>query len=686
MIDLKSKKIILTLIEKSCEQTYLLNLLNITKRQLDYSILKINKYLSSNEQSVVVQNTSYYSLPDKSKAFLIKNLINGKIGKNYIFSTEERQKYIFLMLLYHVNTYLSSLHFLSALNISKTTLNNDIKQLELLLSSEDILITYTREKGYSLVGDELSIRNFFLRNLLKDLSNNLDDTFLYDFFLNQEKVDYLDIKNDINEIMLKNEIFLGENRKKEFIYTVIFLLPRMTKKLEYIPVISMPNKIIIKLQEYHISSELLKLYKIDDNSYEVQYLTSLLLGNSVGNRDIKTVDQELILNIVQIIISRFEQLLGIKFDNNDDISKKLYSHFRPAYYRILFRLPIINPILDKVKGEFNKLFLIVKETLKIICPIINNDIPDDEISFLTIYFAAILDENKISTNQQIVAVIVCQNGIGSSSIVYNRLKFLFPDFLFLGPMETAEALALTNFFDIIFSTVNNLVFYNQDKPFFIVSPIMSDEEEYLLLERVYSQINSYLTYPKITDLLDIFKKYGTISNENGIRKELYQYFYKTDKNTTIENPSLGIRDLIQEDLIQINVSAKDWQSALFTAALPLLQKDYINRSYIEKIIDNVNSNRTSFLISKNVSLAHAKPEDGVNSLSLSITVLKKPMLFKNDKIPTQYIFTLAAVNKTSHINAMSELVALLEMPDFYEILNTATQANEILTFIKSRFP
>jgi len=29
---------------------------------------------------------------------------------------------------------------------------------------------------------------------------------------------------------------------------------------------------------------------------------------------------------------------------------------------------------------------------------------------------------------------------------------------------------------------------------------------------------------------------------------------------------------------------------------------------------------------------------------------------------------------------------LLEMPDFYEILNTATQAKEILTFIKSRFP
>ena len=417
MIDLNSKKIILTLIEKSCDQEYLLNLLNITKRQLHYSILKINAYLSSNEQSVVVQNALYYSLPDKSKAFLIKNLINGKIGKNYIFSTEERQKYIFLMLLYHVNTYLSSLHFLSALNISKTTLNNDIKQLELLLSSEDILITYTREKGYSLVGDELSIRNFFLRNLLKDLSNNLDDTFLYDLFLNQEKVDYLDIKNDINQIMLKNEIFLGEKRKKEFIYTVIFLLPRMTKKLEYIPVISIPNKIIIKLKEYHISSELLKLYKIDDNTYEVQYLTSLLLGNSVGNRDIKTVDQELILNIVQIILSRFEQLLGIKFDNNDDISKKLYSHFRPAYYRILFRLPIINPILDKVKEEFNKLFLIVKETLKVIYPIINNDIPDDEISFLTIYFAAILDENKISTNQQIVAVIICQNGIGSSSIV-----------------------------------------------------------------------------------------------------------------------------------------------------------------------------------------------------------------------------------------------------------------------------
>lgn len=686
MIDSNSKKIILTLIEKSCDQQYLLNLLNITKRQLNYSILKINSYLSLHQQKLIIQDTRLYCLPEQTKEFLIQNLINGKIGKNYIFSAEERQKYIFLMLLYHVGTHLSSIHFLCALNISKTTFNNDIKQLENLLNSENILITYTREKGYSLVGNELSIRNFFLKNLLKDLSNNLDDTFIYDLFLNQEKIEHLYITNDINNLMIKHEICLGEKRKKEFIYTVIFLLPRITQKTEYISFISIPNTIITQLKEHYISSELLKLYKIFDNNYEVLYLTSLLLGNSVGNCDIQTDDRDLILNIVQIIICRFEQLLGIKFDNIDDISKKMYTHFRPAYYRILFRLPIINPILDKVKEEFNKLFLIVKETLKVVYPSINSEVPDDEISFLTIYFAAILDENKISTNPQTVAVIICQNGIGSSSIVYNRLKCLFPNFLFLGPIETDKALELTNSFDIIFSTVNDLAFYNQKKPFFIVSPIMSPEEEHSLLERVHSQINSYSSYPNISDLIDIIKKYSTISNESSLKKELYQSFYKTNKNSKTENQHLGIRHLIEEDLIQINVSPNDWQSALYTSALPLLQKNYINRNYIEKIIENVNTNRTSFLITENVSLAHAKPEDGVNTLSLSITLLKKPIILKNDRSPTQYIFTLAAVDKTSHIEAMSELVSLLEMTDFYKILNTATQPREILSFIKTQFP
>ena len=60
-----------------------------------------------------------------------------------------------------------------------------------------------------------------------------------------------------------------------------------------------------------------------------------------------------------------------------------------------------------------------------------NQVPEDEIAFLTIHFASLIANFKEKSKMNKVAVVICPNGIGSSMLVYTQLKALFPEFSFL---------------------------------------------------------------------------------------------------------------------------------------------------------------------------------------------------------------------------------------------------------------
>ncbi|MFD1899757.1 PTS sugar transporter subunit IIA [Enterococcus termitis] len=67
---------------------------------------------------------------------------------------------------------------------------------------------------------------------------------------------------------------------------------------------------------------------------------------------------------------------------------------------------------------------------------------------------------------------------------------------------------------------------------------------------------------------------------------------------------------------------------------------------------------------------------------MSITVLKEPIVFgSKENDPVKYVFCLAATENNRHLNAMVELVRLLEDPEFYSILETSQQSEEVFGYL-----
>lgn len=139
-----------------------------------------------------------------------------------------------------------------------------------------------------------------------------------------------------------------------------------------------------------------------------------------------------------------------------------------------------------------------------------------------------------------------------------------------------------------------------------------------------------------------------------------------------------LKDILTDNNIMIKAHPKTWEESIELVAQPLLKENIIEKRYIDSMIQSVNEYGPYIVIGKHLALAHARPEDGVNKLGVSIATLADGVAFGNpDMDPVKIIFCLAAVDSYSHLNVMRELVDLINDE---QKLDQLIQAENVETF------
>ncbi|WP_195493161.1 BglG family transcription antiterminator [Enterococcus gallinarum] len=687
MIDQRTLQLIQKMIQKPLmEQEEIMRFFSLSKNQLDYAIRKINELLKANKQPLIRSDPYFIQLAPKAKAFFLNDFLNGAVYTQYEMNSEERKKYIFLMLFYYESDYLSVNHFLSALRVGKTTFMADMKKLEKELSLSMITIGYTRKNGYGLIGNEENLRNFFMKMMFHDFGDNQEE-FVYHYFLVNEKIDgFSQVEGIAREKLKTFSLELVENRLNEFSYLFTMILPRLNKQWQDFYE-TYNYQTFFQMKEYLFAKELLMEFGITNKSAQL-YICGWLLGMALGDTTYPSADFSIIHELVERIIKRFELLSGIRFKDKQKVINQLYSHFRPAYYRLFFQLPIINPLHKKIIEEYEDLYQIVQETLRPIGNLFERGIPEDEVSFLTIHFASLINDfDEYQVNQKI-GVIVCPNGIGSSAMIYNELKMIFPDIIFIGPIETKELLLERSECDLIFTTVPNVSLYTLKKPVYVVNPIMTNEERNQLIQEVYHQPSEAISLIGVEELMAVIKKHATIEDDKSLKKELQLLLTRREVNPAYsatlgeERKPVALIDMLNPQYILTNIKVRSWEEAFYLAATPLIKDQVISRGYIDTIIQNVRKEGPFFIIMDQVALPHARPEEGALKLGLGITVLQEPVII-NKKASIKYIFTLSAIDHSKHLSAIAELVALLEQESFFNLLEQEADPQQIFDWIAS---
>ena len=676
---------ILLLIEKQAvEYHFLQRNYSMNQNQIDYTIDKTNRFLQREGLPCVISDDKTIWLPEESKAYFLEIFLAGKIFSYYEMSTNERRKYIFLTLFYYPQEYLSVNHFLDALTIGKTTFMSDLRKLQTELNRYDLTIQYSRKDGYRLSGEELSIRYAFFRMILEDVTSR-DDDFMYRYFLYNEKIT---VREDYDAYLVQlfhhYQIDLVENRLIELKYILIFLESRIDIndfQLKH----TFSDAELSKMKEYQAAETILEQLDVK-NSSETIYLCGWILGMALGSNS--DYGNDVIIDLVERIVHRFELLSGVRFKDKAAVIQQLYSHFRQTYFRMLFQLPIINPMQSKIFEKYKELYQIVKETLRPISDRFTTQLPEEEIAFLTIHFASLIRNFEEYVVEQKVGVIVCPNGIGSSAIIYNELKEIFPSLVLLGPIETSELYSFNQAYDIIFTTKPNVQLYTLKKPIFVVNPIMSHEERTQLLLDVNNATNSHVSTMDVEHLIGLVEKYSEVYDKEALRSSLEHYMHEAYTASKVDlaekrlpNQPLTLLDMIQPEFIQLNKKARSWEEAFYLAANPMIEKQVITRNYIDAIIQQTKSEGAYMVIMDQVALPHTVPEAGANQIGMGITTLSSEVNILG-KVPVKYIFTLSAVDSKQHLNAMTQFIELLESEAFFHELDHAEDSEQMYQWIR----
>ena len=125
--------------------------------------------------------------------------------------------------------------------------------------------------------------------------------------------------------------------------------------------------------------------------------------------------------------------------------------------------------------------------------------------------------------------------------------------------------------------------------------------------------------------------------------------------------NLSNRDIIKKENIKLNVYAKDWKGAVREAGNLLLSSEYINEEYIEDMVKAVEDLGPYIVIVPHIAIAHARPTNEVLKNGMSLITLEKPVEFgSEDNDPVDMVFAFCARSKENHLEALQELVGILD--------------------------
>ncbi|MDF2880772.1 MAG: system, component [Clostridiaceae bacterium] len=146
-----------------------------------------------------------------------------------------------------------------------------------------------------------------------------------------------------------------------------------------------------------------------------------------------------------------------------------------------------------------------------------------------------------------------------------------------------------------------------------------------------------------------------------------------------------LKDVINEQTVEVNVEAKNWEEAVRLGGKLLEIDGAIEPSYIEAMVDTVNKMGPYIVIAPGIAMPHARPEAGAKKIRIGLIKLKNPVKFGNEEYdPVDIVIFLCAIDNTSHVEILAQFMQLIEDEEFLKITRSATSKEEILNFIGSK--
>lgn len=631
MLDARMKKIIIELSDSEyVTASELAKILDLNEKTVRTTIGKMRDSLDEYGIEIESKTRKGYHLliydKEKYQAFINNDewLSKNDIPNN----SKEREEWLLDYLLkQHKFVRIDDLS--EMLYVSRSTITNDIRNVEDSLKSYHITLIRRPNYGLHIQGSEFDIRNCMI-------SQFKDNKWAQRFSDKEEN----ELK-EISKILLNNiqnqKVVLSKSMIQEMTSCIYIAKVRYEENYKitvsknevvhriYKPCIDVATNIVEELNEkFHI-------HLLDSEIYYIAI-------NIAARSDYNVLEGELESGVINQARKQATQMLDCVYDmmhldmrQNLSLLYDLISFLIPMDIRMRYGIIAKNPFAEATKKKYFFAYNVASQAVIPLKKTYFHEVPENEIAYLTSIFALFIEQEKDKKKKYNILVI-CATNMSTSKLLAYQYKKKFKKYI--DEVYTCEMYNLDSFdfskVDYIFITVEiNRVL---PKPVLGISAFLEDEE-----------------VEKISSILK-FKSSNTIA------------------------------DVYSEELFYDNIKGETKEEILFEICKRIPEKYGIPSDFYEGLLRREEITGTD--LAKHVALPH--PYETTSDISFAcISVLDHPIRWTRQDVQVVILMAVAEDEQrdlTNFLQLISEFIAnesavlqLVEEPDFTTFVNLLSQ-------------
>lgn len=565
-----------------------------------------------------------------------------------------------------------------AYQISKSTLDEDMRRVRNILADYGLKVISVPKQGIVLQGSERSIRT-----MIYDVINNSVGVINPEGVTNPSmNLAILNYYLPLKLLKRLDDLYIQTiNSSEETIYRnqlLVFTAVWISRYLRQDIIASSTWEAIDTPQSeiHNFVIEICKNFQIEPPEVEIKYITFML--STFNSRDMNNSIEWVQAQLLSIQLIQFvESTTKIPFSRKEEaLQEGLYKHIVGLINRVKSNIQIVNPLKENIEKNYANIYESITLFTPTIEAVTGKRLSDDEIAFLTIHFSTSVSAINQDLHYIYRAVVICNHGMATGKLLSANLKELF-NIEVLAVLSSRELTLIEKLdVDLVFSTVP--ITYSE-KPLLEVEPIIKEESkariaQFLIDNQKLKRLvnNSTDSTQLFYSLIDIIERSeGKVTGT--IYQELEALFDMNHLTMNKKEIQPMLEDVLRDQNILLQQEVSTWEESIIRVSEPLVKEQVIESRYIDAMINSVKEFGPYIVIGKHIALAHARPEDGVNKLGISVATTKNPISFGNDdNDPVKIIFCLAAVDSFSHLNIMKSLIELINDEDKIDRLSQET--------------
>jgi len=655
--------------------------LGVTPRIVRYSLPQVERWLAKNNVSLIKEPYKgvRVDLSDLERQRLRRKLET--ISPNQVvLLPEERQDWIILRLLRSEEP-IPIKSLAHNLGISYSTAVRDLKEAEKWLTARKLFIVRRPGLGLILSGQEMDRRDALVAFIVEKVGLErlqalslgsmgpirarqvVEEVGLYSALMDLlSEMDGSVGRKLVSDI----EVVTGQRLPPDLRAVLELRLSIMHWRLQNEHEVNMPAPIVSDLKTRSVyrvaervvaelSKKLQRSLPEDETAYIALHMAGTTLRLPKDKEEEaeqetfveKTAARASITTLVDVVLSEAAVYLHPWLRADPELREALLKHLTKSLDMLHFGLPINNPLTERTWKELPYVYQVAKRCARIIERETGLYIPEDEIAFIAMHFGAALERMRPAGGAHKRVIVVCGAGAATAWMLVSRLRAELP-YIEVVEVLSAEELSgrrvMAEGVDAVISTVpleSDMV------PVFTVSPFLDKSDVAMLVSALNGR-------HKVEEAKVQGDRYG---------------------------PTL--LQLLSRQTVATGVWVNNWEESVDAAGYLLLSVGAIYHSYIEAMKGIIHRYGPYCVVAPGVALLHARPEDGVRRLALSLVTLASPVEFGHEtNDPVSIVFSLATVDSRSHLAALAQLAALIQKQDFIKALGKVKSDAEAIDLIK----